>query len=72
MKSSDTVMITISKETHQRLVSLPWERDAKSSAVMNANGTVTFPVRRDQHAELLDIHEDVELAIQILLNIKTN
>jgi hypothetical protein len=72
VKNSDFTTITISKETHQQLVNLPWFVNAKSSAVMNRNGTVTFPVGLDLHAKLLDVHEDVELAIQIFLGLKTN
>lgn len=72
MKSEGFTTITISRETHQRLVNLPWAQDAKSTAVMNEDGTVTFPIGLDVHANLLDVHEDVDLAIQILLDLKTN
>lgn len=72
MKLNDSTTITISKETHQQLVALPWLTSSKSSAVMNPDGTVTFPIKKDTHAQLFDVHQDVELAIQLLLGLKTN
>jgi len=72
VKRKDFKPITISKETHQRLVNLPWLQNAKSTAVVNPDGTVTFPIGLDTHAQLLDVNEDVELAIQMLLGLKTN
>lgn len=72
MKLNNFTTITISKETHQRLVALPWLTSTKSSAVMNADGTVTFSINLDTHAQLLEVHQDIELAIQMLLGLKTN
>ncbi len=72
MKPIDFTTITISKETHQRLVALPWLTSTKSSAVMNADDTVSFSISLDTHAQLLEVHQDIELAIQMLLGLKTN
>lgn len=72
MKRKNFTTITISKETHQRLLSLPWLTSSKSTAVMNEDGTVTFPIGLDTHARLLELHQDVELAIQMMLGLKTN
>jgi len=64
--------VTISKETHQRLVALPFCRDATSQAVANNNGTVSFTVPPHIHTALKALHDDTEMAIQILLGLKTN
>lgn len=72
MRTKTFTVITISRDTHQRLVNLPLAMDAKSTAVFNDDGSVSFPVGLDVHAELLDVHDDMDLAIQILLGLKTN
>lgn len=65
-------IITISQETHRRLVDLPLASNAKSSATLNEDGSISFAVRPSLHASLLDVHPDPDRAIQILLGLKTN
>lgn len=38
---ADPFTVTISRDTHQRLVALPFAREAVSHAVANQDGTVT-------------------------------
>lgn len=65
-------IITISQDTHRRLVELPFASDAQSSATLNEDGSISFAVRPSLHASLLDAHPDPDRAIQILLGLKTN
>lgn len=62
--------ITISKETHQKLVALPFARDAVSHAVFNPDGTVSFAVPSHIREALNIIHPDPDMAIQNLLGLK--
>lgn len=64
--------LTISRETHQRLVALPFARDAMSHAVPNDDGTITFPVPPHIRDALHRLHPDPDMAIQILLGLKTH
>lgn len=65
-------IITISGDTHQRLVALPFSREATSNAVANLDGTVSFPVQPHIRDALSILHPDPDLAIQLLLGLKTN
>lgn len=71
MKSA-TCTITISKDTHQKLVALPFAREAVSQAVANNDGTVSFQVLPYIREALDIIHPDHDMAIQLLLGLKTN
>lgn len=66
------IVITISKETHRQLINLPWVTDAKSTAVYNDDGTVSFPIGCDTKTELDKVHADPDRAVQIMLGLKTN
>lgn len=65
-------IITISQETHRRLVELPIASNAKSGATLNEDGSISFAVRPSLQASLLDVHPDPDRAIQILLGLKAN
>lgn len=72
MKPRDLTTITISKDTHQRLLNLPFARDAVSHAVFNPDGTVSFTVPPHIRDALEIIHPDTDMAIQDLLGLKTH
>lgn len=64
--------ITISQETYRHLVNLPFAQNAANSATMNPDGTVTFPISERNLHYLQSLHTDPDMAIQILLGLKTN
>ena len=66
------ITITISQDTHRKLINLPFAREAVSNAVANNDGTVSFPVMPYIHEALGIIHPDPDMAIQLLLGLKTN
>jgi hypothetical protein len=72
VSKKDFTIITISRETHQRLLAVPLARDAVSRVVLNPDGTVSFPVRPDTREALRILHPDPDMAIQLLLGLKTN
>ncbi len=68
----DFIVITISRQTHQNLLALPIARDAVSRVVHNSDGTVSFPVSPYTREALHILHPDPDMAIQLLLGLKTN
>lgn len=68
----DTITITISKETHQKLVALPFARNSISHAVSNEDGSISFAVPPHINDALRELHPDHDMAIQMLLGQKTN